>query len=320
MPTPGDPNHPEVNESDQERAATALREAFARLQPQGSDVWNFLGAFTQMGDQFGPYHPGASVLSDLLEDSGRSPARRSGRMARFRHGSGGATTESGKTEVEEAMAQVVEAFRFLSARVATLEARLAHQDHPVDGASWLVPAQELGGWVTPIAAHLVARSPGGGILHGDCGQGDLLCALAQAGVTAHGVEPRGAVALRALERGCAVTISEVLDHVAALPSDSIDGLVLSGVVDRLPLHALLPMLSQVRRILRLDAPVVVVVTDPAQVNGQWDPAARDLLEGRPLHRQTWEILLDRAGFVDPAPLGVDGVSDGRFAVAASTPT
>ena len=42
------------------------------------------------------------------------------------------------------MGHVVEAFRFLSARVETLEARLAAQDRPVDGAAWLVPARELG--------------------------------------------------------------------------------------------------------------------------------------------------------------------------------
>ena len=49
------------------------------------------------------------------------------------------------------MAQVVEAFRFLSARVGTLEQRLAYQDRPVEGASWLVSAEELGPWVTPVA-------------------------------------------------------------------------------------------------------------------------------------------------------------------------
>ena len=37
------------------------------------------------------------------------------------------------------MGHVVEAFRFLSAGVATLEARPAAADRPVDGAAWLVP-------------------------------------------------------------------------------------------------------------------------------------------------------------------------------------
>ena len=50
------------------------------------------------------------------------------------------------------------------------------------------------------------------------------------------------------------------------------------------------------------------------------PAAEDLVGGRPLHEATWELLLGRAGFVEVAPL-VDGVGgDGRFAVAAVTPS
>ena len=50
------------------------------------------------------------------------------------------------------MGHVVEAFRFLSARVETLEARLAAQDSPVDGAAWLVPA---------ACARRVGRAGGG---------------------------------------------------------------------------------------------------------------------------------------------------------------
>ena len=73
--------------------------------------------------------------------------------------------EGEKTELEEAMGHVVEAFRFLSARVATLEARLAAQDRPVEGAAWLVPARELGDWVGPVAAHVLARTPGGDVVH-----------------------------------------------------------------------------------------------------------------------------------------------------------
>ena len=89
----------------------------------------------------------------------------------------GGAAEGDKTELEEAMGHVVEAFRFLSARVATLEARLAAQDRPVEGAAWLVPARELGGLVAPVAAHLLAHSPGGEVVHADCGEGGLLAGV-----------------------------------------------------------------------------------------------------------------------------------------------
>ena len=137
---------------DQVRAAAALREAFTRLAPQGSDAWNFLAAFTHLGDRYGPYHPGASALSDAVSAS-RTEGRRTGALDRLRPrrdrcprpGDGNGE----KTELEEAMGHVVEAFRFLSARVETLEARLAAQDRPVEGAAWLVPARELGAWAEP---------------------------------------------------------------------------------------------------------------------------------------------------------------------------
>ena len=105
---------------DQARAAEALREAFSRLSPQGSDAWNFLAAFTHLGDRYGPYHPGASALSDSLAP-GRTGSRRAGPLDRLRSRRVGAgrAPDGEKTDLEEAMGHVVEAFRFLSARVET---------------------------------------------------------------------------------------------------------------------------------------------------------------------------------------------------------
>ncbi len=217
------------------------------------------------------------------------------------------------------MGHVVEAFRFLSARVATLEGRLAAEDRPVDGAAWLVPARPLGSWSGPVAAHLLAQTPGGVLLHADCGEGDLLQALSGRGAVVHGVEPRGAVALRALEHGFSVTIAEVSEDLAGRPEGSLGGIALNGVVDRLPLHALLSLLGQCRRTLGRDAPLVVVAERPA-VTRSWEAPALDLVRGRPVHEATWELLLDRAGFVEVAPLAADAGNDGRFALAAVTPS
>jgi hypothetical protein len=298
-----------------------LRDAFARLAPQGSDAWNFLAAFTHLGDRYGPYHPGASALSDERESAQRAGGRRPGRLDRLRPGRDRAerAPEGDKTELEDAMGHVVEAFRFLSARVTALEARLAHEDRPVEGAAWMVPAAELGPWVDPVASHLLARTPGGGLVHADCGEGTLLRALAAAGAVAHGVEPRGAVALRALERGCSVTIGEASEHLAGRPEGALGGIVLSGVVDRQPLHALVPLLAQCRRALARDAPFVVV-SEPGTAAATREPWALDLIDGRPLHAATWELLLDRAGFVEMGPLPAGDEQDRRFALAAVTPS
>jgi len=95
--------------------------------------------------------------------------------------------------------------------------------------------------------------------------------------------------------------------------------VLSGVVDRLPLHALVSLLECSRVALALGAPIVVVATDPKKGAAPDAVLAADLIQSRALHAETWVLLLQRAGFrgiglLEGAPEG-----DSRFALSASVP-
>jgi hypothetical protein len=331
QPSEGDPEAG-VTPSDEARAGEALRASFARLSPQGTDEWNFMGAFTLLGDRFGPYQPGASALADVLAPE-RGGSRRAGRLGRLglRQGSpapgagaGSGSAEVDKSDFDEAMGHIIEAFRFLHARVSTLEARLGTQDAPLDGAAWLTPARALGVWVDPVAAFVRDRAPGGDVVHADCGDGALVRTLNEASgagpaLAARGVEPRGAVALGALEHGCAVTVSEVDEHLASLADASLGAVVLSGVVDRLALHALLPLLSQCRRTLAPGAPIVVVSEAPAEL-ARRDTVSREVIDGRSLHQQTWELLLARTGFEGVQPLASPDAGDTRFGITATVPT
>jgi hypothetical protein len=314
LPEPGDAADEGTPPAGHDGVTDALNAAFARLSPQGSDTWNFEGNFTQMGERFGPSTPGESELTALLDASG-APGGRRGSAGRRRRGE----PAPAPNEVYEAMAQVVEAFRFLSARVRTLEERLAREDRPIEGAAWLIPARELGEWVQPVADHIVAAATAGEVLHADCGEGQLLGALLGSGVPARGVEPRGGVALRALEQGHVVSIVEVVDDLAGRSTGSLGGLVLSGVVDRLPLHSILLVLAEARRVLALGAPIVVVATEPVRAREARDVVAEEVLAPRPLHAQTWEMLLARANFAGAAPLAGGPDGDGRVAIAATVP-
>ena len=91
------------------------------------------------------------------------------------------------------------------------------------------------------------------------------------------------------------------------------------MVDRLPLHALLPLLAQTRRVLQRGAPLVVI-SEPAAATESRDAPARDLIDGHPLHEATWELVLDRAGFVEVAPLPDGTGQDRRIALAAVAPS
>ena len=143
------------------------------------------------------------------------------------------------------MAQVVEAFRFLSARVRTLEERLAFEDRPVDGAAWLVPAPELGHWVDPVAgAHRRGHA-------GRRGGARRLRRGSAAGRAREGRASAPSGSNRGERWRCArwngprrSSITEVADELADRPPASLGGLVLSGVVDRLPLHALVSLLGR----------------------------------------------------------------------------
>jgi hypothetical protein len=362
--TAGAPDDDSVTAEGRSAAAAALREAFTRLQPQGSDAWNFLGAFTHLSDQIRPRHPDESATAEPTPDTpdtldltpdppgsndeekprsarrgvgldrvrrfmarGVEIERAKAELARTRAELGETRAELGETTAElartraelgEAVAHVVEAFRFLSSRVDTLEARLAAQDHPIDGAAWLAPARELGAWVDPIAAHVVDRTPGGEIVHADCGDGRLIATIEAAGVRTQGVEPRGDVALQALEQGCRVTICEALEHLSVRAPRSLGGIVLSGVVDRLPVAAVVPLLAQCRRTLATGAPLVVVA-EPRGSEQTWQPAASEILAGQPLHEATWQMLIERAGFAAVGPLSEPSDADGdwRLVLAAA---
>jgi len=50
-----------------------------------------------------------------------------------------------------------------------------------------------------------------------------------------------------------------------------------------------------------------------------EATAEDLVAGRPLHEATWDLLLQRAGFVEVAPLPAGAQGDGRVALSAVAP-
>jgi hypothetical protein len=366
-------------------AADALREAFTRLQPQGSDSWNFLGAFTHLIELSELLHPVSSAApdpslaaddatpqtadltpdmadrmsdkADQIDPDEAGPTRRAitpDRIRRFmdrgveievakaeirqtkadlEHTSAvlaRTTAELGhdkaelvqtRAELGQAVAHIVEAFRFLSARVETLEARIAAEDRPIDGVAGLAPARELGRWAEPIAAHVVDRTPGGDILHADCGDGALVAAIEAAGAPAQGVEPRGNVALHALEHGCRVSICEALDHLSTRASRSLGGIVLSGVVDRLSVAGVVPLLAHCRRTLAAGAPLVVMA-EPRGTGPTSASPVSEIVPGAPLLASTWEMLLERTGFAGVVPLSAPAAASGdtRLVVVAAAPS
>jgi len=312
-----------------EAFAEELQEAFTRMEPQGSAEWNFSVAFTQLkelideverdisqGDgSASPWHVADDAIGGDRRSPGDSPERRLherairraadpllGRLQPFIEARVSAAaaeaTRSWLTEglggVDRELAQVLEALRFLSARVDTLARVVSRTAQPVDGLAWLVEPESLAVWA-PTLVELFDHA-GGPLLHGECGSGELLAALGAQGVSGEGCEPRGGLALQAAERGLTVHVAGVAAHLAAVAPRSLGGLVLSGVVDRVALADQLDLLDAGTERLQKGAPLAVIGTHPSAIADRWSAVAQDLVPGRPMHPETWTLLLERAGY------------------------
>ena len=189
------------------------------------------------------------------------------------------------------MAQVVEAFRFLSARVETLEARLAAQTiRSTAPPGWSRRASSGAGSSRSPPTSWRARRRRGRARRlrrgrtGGCDRGR--------GTPVHGVEPRGAWPCTR-SRADVGRDREMHEHLSTGPKGSLGGVVLSGVVDRLPVSSssrcwpnAAGRSSSVRRSSSWPS--------PRRPTGL-DAAGPELLDGRPLHVATWECCSSAPG-------------------------
>jgi hypothetical protein len=314
-----------------------LAEAFGRLRPQGSARWNFAAAFTRLEGSFGaesgeladdadPLRSGEEPRAPAPGQSQRAVRRAADPIisriqpwieARAAEAASAATRQAlaeGTARIDDGFDAAVEALRFLAARVEALEDAAARRTAPVEGPAWLVTPPELAEWVGPASGWL-AGSPGGTVVHGECADGAFARALAGTGMAVRGCEPRGSLAWIAAARGLPVHLGPVPDYLAGLAAGSLSGLVLSGLVDRLALEEQVALAGLAADRLVRGGRVVVIGTLPGAGAGAPDAVARDLLPGRPLHPETWALLLARAGFSDVGRLGPpDGPGSDTFAV------
>ncbi|HZU78273.1 MAG TPA: hypothetical protein VE991_00030 [Acidimicrobiales bacterium] len=289
-----------------------LQAAFARHQPQGSLRWNFLDAYMRLEHGFGTPAPSNMPPSA----STAAPAGRALRLRRFARRVLGLPPVDLADDVVrnvprlvEAMAGVVEAFRFLSARVETMEATLARVATPLPDMARLVPSPDLAPWVDAVVSVVSAERAARDVVHTECGQGALLEGLSRAGVPAWGADPRGEEAALAIEAGHRAKVEEAAEALAQTPPASLGAVVLSGVVDRLDVAGLVALVGLAGDCLH-DGGVLVVLARRVStgagtgggdaVKSPAEPGWSGLLPGRPLGVHDWTTLLEQSGFaVEP---------------------
>jgi hypothetical protein len=285
-PTPSDP------------VEQAVLDAFERLAPQGDLRWNVADALRRLEEPHRSTVSGAAPwtgLPDGVWERGRAAQAGRRLMGDVTEAVATLLAEDARRVADAAtgvgddrFTAVADAFRYLVARVERLEARcdpaaLASLAVPVadpDPTAW---SGELAGWLAG------GRGP---VVVGELGAHGLLAAAAAAGHGTVGVDPRGEV-VRAATGADTLVLGEVVDELGRRPAGSVAGVVLAGCVDRADLAGKVALLDGADRVAGPDGTVVLLVAEPAGWDDGLDVTARDLLPGRPLHPETWDLLVRR---------------------------
>jgi hypothetical protein len=305
----GDERAGEPDRSDMAPEEEAVLDAFDRLRPQGSLEWCFEDAMRRLDrpdlDSAAAAYPWRGLPDDLWER---------GRSARIGRRFGGEVTaalaqlmaEDARAAADAAVSSLQgdrfvaawDALRFLAARVEALEAR---QDPTgVVTADYDLALPDSSAWSEALAMWLGEEvAVDGPLVVGEARDAALVTAATRTGRQVCAVEPRGVVVWEALAAGdppaATFVLAEVGDHLPSMDDASAAGVVLAGCVDRVDLVAKAGLARQALRVTRGSGRVVVLATDQKAWDRQVAPPARDLLPGRPLHPETWSLLLRRFG-------------------------
>jgi hypothetical protein len=292
-----------------------LLEAFDRLRPQGTVGWNFDDAVRRLAEPAeAPGRPaGWSGLPTDLWERGRSTKaseRVLGDVVKIVAQDLSEYTDRAVEEerqlsadaVAELRQTVLDALRFLSARVERLESSV--DPLGMQAGELVLPTFDGSAWVDAAAGWTAARADLPSLM-GELGDDALLSALAGGGALVEGVDPRGTVvwaADAAFDVGSGridIAFAEVVDHLRSLPDASRGCIVLAGCIDRCDLARKVDLVDEARRVVASGGTLVLLVTDQAAWDASLDPVVRDLLPGRPLHPETWLAVLAHRGVAGP---------------------
>lgn len=164
-----------------------------------------------------------------------------------------------------------------------------------------------GDWTAVVAARMAGST--GRVCHAECGDGVLVAALRLNGLDVYGVDPDEHLVATASAQTADLRTDTAYHHLRNLPAASLQGLVLSGYVDRASPQALLTLLDLAWVSVAHGGNLVVISHHPDTWAGSGRAALADLSGGRPLHPDTWRLLLAKRGLtgVTVHP-GADGYS------------
>ena len=133
------------------------------------------------------------------------------------------------------------------------------------------------------------------------GTGEIVKSINANDGSAYGLEPDALCVLQAIKDGVDVRSDDLIAHLSRLGVGEVSTIVLTGVVELMPLKQLLEIVEQADRILAASGHIIVAVADPKNRNH----IESELHVGLGLSPRAWQYLLDRAGFDAHVDLIVD---------------
>lgn len=178
----------------------------------------------------------------------------------------------------------------------------AARDNAVDAALYVGFEDLFRGTESEIrarqAGYLPLFSGARDVLDLGCGRGEFLALLAEAGISARGIDLNEEMVAACRERGLEVQRADAVSHLRSLPAESLGGLFAAQVVEHLQPPELLSLLREASRVLRPNARLVLETINPTCWVAFFEGYLRDLTHARPLHPDTLKFLTVASGFRD----------------------
>jgi len=186
-----------------------------------------------------------------------------------------------------------DALRLLAGRVEQLESQSIGLG--VEPALLELPDLDASEWVADIVGWLPTSAPASDlpVVVGEASDSEMLAALVTGGRHVTLVDPRAERIRTAEAQGAHVVMADVGDYLRTLATGSCGAVVLSGCTDRASLDGKAAVVDQALRTLTPGGTLIILSSDPDSWDSALNPVVGDLLGGRPLHPETWALVLPR---------------------------